>query len=202
MKLIGMLDSPFVRRAAITLKLKGISFEHQSLSVFRNFDEFQSINPLVKAPTLIGDEGWQMVDSSMIIDWAESVGSGASLMPSEPAARLRTLQLLGLALTACEKSVQIVYEGKRAESHRDQDWLTRIKDQLTAAYAALEREASGRNSWLVGDTLTQADITVAVAWGFTQLMQPELIQAADHPALAVLSARAEQLPEFAALPPT
>ena len=76
MKLIGMLDSPFVRRAAITLHLKGLPFEHQSLSVFRNFDEFQAINPLVKAPTLVGDEGWQLVDSSLIIDWAESTGSG------------------------------------------------------------------------------------------------------------------------------
>ncbi|SFS04442.1 Glutathione S-transferase [Dyella sp. OK004] len=202
MKLIGMLDSPFVRRAAITLTLKGIPFEHLSLSVFRNFSEFQSINPLVKAPTLIGDEGWQMVDSSMIIDWAESIGTGASLMPGEPTARLRALRLLGLALTACEKSVQIVYEGKRDENHRDPSWLSRVEGQLASAYAALEQEATGRHGWLVGETLTQADITVAVAWGFTQLMQPELITTARHPALAALSARAEQLPAFMALPPT
>jgi len=202
MKLIGMLDSPFVRRAAITLTLKGIKFEHQSLSVFRNFDEFQSINPLVKAPTLIGDDGWQMVDSSMIIDWAESTGTGPSLMPDEPSARLRTLRLLGLALTASEKSVQIVYEGKRDESHRDAGWLNRVEGQLIAAYAALERESNGRHGWLVGDTLTQADITVAVAWRFTQLMQPKLITTHDHPALTALSTRAEQLPAFASLPPT
>ena len=34
---------------------KCIPFEHQSLSVFRNFAEFHAINPLVKAPTLVLD---------------------------------------------------------------------------------------------------------------------------------------------------
>jgi glutathione S-transferase len=202
MKLIGMLDSPFVRRAAITLRLKGLAFEHQSLSVFRNFDEFQAINPLVKAPTLIGDGGWQLVDSSLIIDWAETTGSGPGLMPADPATRLHTLRLIGLGLIAAEKSVQIVYEGKRIEQHRDADWLARVQGQLKAAYTALEREASGRHGWLVGETLTQADITVAVAWGFTQLMQPELIASTSYPALAAHAARAEQLPAFAELPPT
>jgi glutathione S-transferase len=57
MKLIGMLDSPYVRRVAISLQLLGIRFEHQSLSVFGGFDEFRRINPLVKAPTLSCDDG-------------------------------------------------------------------------------------------------------------------------------------------------
>ena len=65
----------------------------------------------------------------------------------------------------------------------------------------LEREARGRDGWLVNSTLTQADITIAVAWRFTQLMQPELIAAQDYPALAAHSARAERLPAFLALPP-
>ena len=201
MKLIGMLDSPFVRRAAITLTLKGLAFEHLSLSVFRQFDQFQAINPLVKAPTLVGDDGWQLVDSTLIIDWAETVGSGPSLMPADPAERLHALRLTGLALIAVEKSVQIVYEGKRSEDHRDAGWLARIQGQLKAAYTQLEQEATGRDAWLLGHVLTQADITTAVAWRFTQLMQPELVLPHDYPALAAHSARAEQLPAFLALPP-
>lgn len=37
MKLIGMLDSPYVRRVAISLQLLGLEFEHQSLPVFRGW---------------------------------------------------------------------------------------------------------------------------------------------------------------------
>ena len=57
MKLIGMLDSPYVRRVAISLQLLDLPFEHQSLSVFRTFDEFSRTNPVVKAPTLVCDDG-------------------------------------------------------------------------------------------------------------------------------------------------
>ena len=53
MKLIGMLDSPYVRRVAISLQLLGLPFEHQSLSVFSTFDQFRRVNPVVKAPTLV-----------------------------------------------------------------------------------------------------------------------------------------------------
>jgi glutathione S-transferase len=57
MQLIGMLDSPYVRRVAISLQLIGLRFEHKSISVFSAFTQFQQINPIVKAPSLICDDG-------------------------------------------------------------------------------------------------------------------------------------------------
>ena len=53
MKLVGMLDSPYVRRVAISLQMLGLPFEHRSVSVFRGMDEFRRVNPVVKAPTLV-----------------------------------------------------------------------------------------------------------------------------------------------------
>ena len=49
MRLVGMLDSPYVRRVAVSLQLLGLRFEHQSLSVFRTYEQFRQINPVVKA---------------------------------------------------------------------------------------------------------------------------------------------------------
>jgi glutathione S-transferase len=46
MQLIGMLDSPYVRRVAISLQLLGLRFAHQSISVFSTFAQFQQINPV------------------------------------------------------------------------------------------------------------------------------------------------------------
>jgi glutathione S-transferase len=57
MRLIGMLDSPYVRRVAISLQLLGLRFEHRAVSVFRAFAQFHAINPVVKAPTLQCDDG-------------------------------------------------------------------------------------------------------------------------------------------------
>jgi glutathione S-transferase len=200
-ELIGMLDSPYVRRAAISLRLLGVPFTHRSLSVFRHFDTFQSINPQVKAPTLVLDDGTVLVDSNLIIDWAETISGQPSLLPREPAVRLRALRLIGAALTASEKSVQIVYEHKRDPDKQDAAWLQRVKGQLHAAYDVLEREVDGTDGWLFGSAPGQADISIAVAWGFTQLVTPETVDPTAYPRLAAFAMRAEQHPDFAALPP-
>jgi len=203
MQLIGMLDSPYVRRAAISLHLLDMPFEHRSLSVFRDFETFGQINPLVKAPTLVCDGGEQLIESSLIIDYAESLAAPErSLMPHDPRARRQGLRLIGLALVACEKSVQIIYEHKRPAELHYTPWLERVQTQLRQAYAALEREiAPIETTWLLGGGApSQADVSVAVAWGFTQLTMPEQIRAAEYPALAAHAARAERLPAFAACP--
>lgn len=200
MQLIGMLDSPYVRRTAISLRLLGIPFEHRSLSVFRNFDEFQRINPMVKAPTLVLDDGSLLTESNLIIDWAESCNARASLMPTNATERQRALRLIGMAIAASEKAVQIVYEGKRNEDKRDDAWLDRVRGQLRAACGLLERELQGVDGWLFGDAPGQADVSIAVAWGFTQLVASDVVDAAGYPALAAFSQRAELHADFAALP--
>src|SRR6186997_2806360 len=131
MKLIGMLDSPYVRRVAVSLKLMGVAFEHQSLSVFRTFEQFRAINPVVKAPTLICDDGAVLMDSTLILDYLEErVVPAKRLMPASGAARREALRLTGLALAACEKCVQIVYEhNQRPEEKRHEPWLERITAQ-------------------------------------------------------------------------
>jgi glutathione S-transferase len=200
-ELIGMLDSPYVRRTAISLRLLGIPFTHRNWSVFRNFDEFQRVNPLVKAPTLVLDDGTLLTESSLIIDWAQSISSKAALMPSDAAQRLRATRLIGIAMAASEKSVQIVYEHKRAEDKRDASWLQRVQGQLRSACNLLERELDGVDGWLFGDAPTQADVSIAVAWGFTQIVTADVVDAKSYPKLAKFSQRAEQHPDFAALPP-
>src|SRR6185437_11194132 len=196
LKLIGMLDSPYVRRTAISLRLMGFDFELSQLSVFRNYDEFQAVNPVVKAPSLVTDDGVVLMDSTLILDYAERVAPAKSLMPVGPREHAKALHLIGFALAANEKTVQIVYEKTQrpAEKHH-QPWLDRVSGQLLRAYGVLEREAP--SGWLGGDTPNQADITVAVAWRFTQSRFPELVTAAAHPKLAAHSARAEKLPVFA-----
>jgi len=195
MQLIGMLDSPYVRRVAISLKLLGIPYTHHFLSVFRNFDEFAVLNPVVKAPTLVTDSGVVLMESSLILAHVERLAP-RSLMPAG-AAHDEALRLIGLALAACDKNVQIVYERNlRPADKQHQPWLDRVAGQLRAAYGALEQAVVRAPDWLCGEEMLQPDITTAVAWRFTQSTIPEIIRTADHPALAALTARAEQLPEF------
>jgi len=58
MELIGMLDSPYVRRVAVALIVAKIPFLHQPISLFRHLDAFSAVNPLLKAPTLVTDRAY------------------------------------------------------------------------------------------------------------------------------------------------
>ncbi len=143
-----MLDSPYVRRVAISLQLLRVPFDHASISVFRTFDQFQQINPVVKAPTLVCDDGTVLMDSTLIIEYAEALAGGRrSLMPSDIGERQHALRIIGLALAACEKSVQIIYERQlRPAEKLHEPWVARVTGQLLAAYEALESEiAAGRS---------------------------------------------------------
>jgi|SRR5687767_1863577 len=200
MKLIGMLDSPYVRRVAISLKLMGVPFEHQSLSVFRTFEQFRAINPVVKAPTLVCDDGAVLMDSTLILDYVEGrVIPEKRLMPGEGAARREALRLHGLALAACEKCVQVVYEhNQRPEEKRHEPWLERVIGQANAAFKELEMAAERASPWLQGETLNASDVMVAVAWRFGQHYCAKSVGEAFYPALVAHSERAEMLPEFIA----
>ena len=201
MKLVGMLDSPYVRRVAVSPQLLGLKFEHQSLSVFRTFTEFSQINPVVKAPTLVCDDGEVLMDSTLILEYAEALARPRSLVPTDVKALQHDLRVIGLALAATEKSVQIVYEhGVRPPDKLHAPWLSRVTGQTLAAYAELERELASRPLPLGSSEINQAGVAVAVAWHFTQQMIPNEVPAERFPRLAAYSLAAEALPEFMAAP--
>jgi len=201
MKLYGMLDSPYVRRAAISLQLLGLRFEHQSLSVFRGFDEFRRINPVVRAPTLVCDDGEVLMDSTLIIEYAEALARPRTLLPETLPQRQHALALTGLALAACEKSVQIVYEhGVRPPEKLHEPWVARVTGQMLAAFDALERELARQPLDASTEGITQAGVSAAVTWQFVQSLLPGQVPPARCPHLAAFSARAETLPAFAAAP--
>lgn len=202
MQLIGMLDSPYVRRVAISLQLLGLPFEHRSLSVFSTFDQFKQVNPVVKAPTFVCDDGTVLMDSTLILEYAESIAApGKSRQPANLAQRTHGLRMTGLALAACEKSVQIIYERKlRPAEKLHEPWVERVTSQLLAAYDAMEAEMGRVPLASERGTIDHAGVAVAVAWHFTQMMLPEVVRAAQFPHLAQFSAKAELLPEFVAAP--
>ena len=195
MRLIGMLDSPYVRRTAISLRMMGFDFELSQLSVFRNYEEFQAISPVVKAPSLVTDDGTVLMDSTLILEYAERLAPSKSLMPMDAREHAKALHLIGFALAANEKTVQMVYEkAQRPAEKQHQPWLDRVSGQVQRAYGVLEKETP--SGWF-GGAVNQADITVAVAWRFTQSRFPDVVTSAAHPKLAAHSARAEKLPVFA-----
>ncbi len=199
MRLIGMLDSPYVRRVAISLDLLGIAFEHESISVFSTFVQFHAINPVVKAPTLVCDDGAVLMDSSLILQFVEARAK-RSLWSADASRLQHEFCAVSLALAGCEKGAQIVYERNlRPKEAQYEPWMARVNGQLLAAFGALEQEVQRRPD-VFADAGKQAAITAAVVWGFTQAMLAPQLPAAHYPGLARLAGRLEQTAPFLKYP--
>jgi glutathione S-transferase len=200
MLLIGMFDSPFVRRVAVSMKLLGVAFEHADWSVGKDFERIRKFNPLGRVPTLVTDDAEPLVESAAILDYLdELVGPERALLPRSGPARRRALRTMSVATGAAEKGLLQIYEAVfRPSEKRHEPWLARCRTQMHSALAELEA-ASARSAgpgWLIGDSLTQADITVVCVFDF--LGDAFGFEAARYPALAKLAARCAERPEFAA----
>ena len=198
MLLVGMLDSPYVRRAAVTGTLLGLDSEHRSVSVFRHMDEFRAINPLIKAPSLVTDDGTVISESLLIIQHFEDV-AGRSLRPVEGSARTRDLALTGIGIVAADKAVSVEYERKRPEAQRYAPWQERIVTQLHVALDLLDA-AAVRGELTAGPELLPCDIAAAIAWGFCRFVIPEFAPEERWPALAAQAKACEALDVLKAWP--
>jgi glutathione S-transferase len=200
MLLIGMFDSPFVRRVAVSMKLLGVPFEHGNWSVGKDFDRIREYNPLGRVPTLVTDDGERLMESGAILDYLdERVGPDRALLPRSGSERRLALNLMSMATGAAEKGVSQIYERVfRPEDKRHQPWVERCRAQMSGSLSALDRYVGERgvSQWLVGKRMTQADVTVACAFTF---LNDSLRVAEDRvmfQSLATLAARCESLPVF------
>ncbi|GAB1595088.1 glutathione S-transferase family protein [Lysobacter claricitrinus] len=197
MILIGMYDSPFTRRVAIALALRGIAFEHRDWSVGADFDRIREYSPLGRVPVLVLDDGEVLMESSSILDWIEHETPGEPLLPRGGRDRREAMRLIGLASGAADRAVAIVLERIfHSPEAQSRALLARSVAQIEGTYAALDAACAARGGqWLVGDAMTLADITVACYVTHGRHAVP--VDLSRWPALAAHVERCEALEVFA-----
>lgn len=200
MILIGMFDSPFVRRVAVSMRLLGIEFEHRNWSVGKDFDRIREYNPLGRVPTLVLDDGEVLTESAAILDYLDELaGPERALLPPRGPERRHALKLMALAVGACEKGILQIYERVfRPAEKIHEPWLERCRTQVHESLAAIDAACAARAGApaLVGAAFGQADISTAVACTFLREALP--LSMDRYPALAERTMRCERRPEFAA----
>jgi glutathione S-transferase len=200
--LIGQLDSPYVRRVAVSAMLLGIAFEQRPWSVGADQAQLREVNPLGRVPAWITD-GDVLVDSAQIVEHLDDLaGFGQALMPSGLNERFAVRQWLGLLTGVLDKGIAIVTERVFQPAHlHGSPWALRCHDQLESGLAEVERLCAeralrGDAQWLAHHRLSQAD--VAFACFLTYLRDALPLDLAPTPAIAARLARIEALPAFAA----
>lgn len=195
MILVGQYDSPYVRRVAVSLRVLGFAYGHDTRSVFGDFESMRRTNPLGRIPSLVLDDGEVLIDSGAILDWLdEQVGPDRALIPANGPARRQALRRIAMAAGAIDKAGASAYERiLRPATYRWPDWIARLRSQTEGAITALAAE-----SWPADAALDQAQITTVCLVRYLQMTDPELLPHGRYPALDALSARLEARPEFQA----
>ncbi len=196
MKLVGMFDSPYVRRVAISMRMLDLPFEHLNWSIGKDIDQVKQLNPLGQVPILVLDDGEVIVDSATILDYLDDrVGPERALVPRTGEMRRRVLGATTLAAGMADKARLQMYELLfRPAALRHPPVLARLHGQMLAAAAELDKLcARSQTPYLFGERVTQADITLGCAFTYaceTVKLEPPL------PALRARAAKLAELPAF------
>lgn len=195
-KLVGMLDSPFVRRVAVALELYGFDYENLPLRTVGDAEQFARYSPLKRAPTLVLPDATVLVDSHLILAHLdELVPRERCLTPEAAPARLSCRQVVGVAAGLADKAVSAFYEKNfHPPEQRSLRLLERNRGQLVDSLAWLEARAP--EGWLNGEALTHADVMVGSAARFASAAVPDLFDLSQAPKVAAWCERLEALPVF------
>ncbi len=196
MILIGQYDSPFVRRVAVTLHHYHMPFTRKPLSVFGDKKEVQAINPLLRVPILILEDGEVLVDSHAILDHLdEMAGPARAMTPAHGADRRKVKQACALSTGISDKTVALYFERHFHEPEQVSGNLDkRLSSQIKAALERLEHDCG--TPWFFDNKMTQADVTIGCMISHVKLRLPEFFPADKYPKLHALARHCEMREEF------
>jgi glutathione S-transferase len=170
MKLLYQTHSPYARKVLVMAHEVGLAdrldvIHHETSPTQRNEQVFQ-VNPLGKVPVLVLDDGTALFDSNVICEYLDGLHAGAKMIPSEPRARLRSLQLQALAQGLCEAGIAVRHETvRRPAAYRYAAMRDGQIEKLVASYDFLEQACAGREAAEARDVdIGSIAIATALSW--------------------------------------
>ena len=185
MILFGSTLSPFVRKVAAFATEKGIEFELKPTRIADADPDFHTASPFRKMPAL-KDGDYCLADSSAICHYLEAKHPDPALIPSEPRARGRTIwfdEFADTILFGCGQKAffnRIVAPRFLNRPGDEAVAEAAIRDELPPILDYLESIVPADEGYLVGNSLTLADISVVSPFANFIHLNVEL-DAAKHP---------------------
>ena len=179
MKLIIATPSPYARKARIALLEKNIPFETIIDNPWVPDTGITKINPLGKVPALVLDNGQVVHDSSVIIEYLETLPQLPRLIPQEPLLRVAVKQIEAIADGVCDAVVLIVLERSRKAEQQNTAWMLRQRKKIDAGVEELSR-LFGAAEFFTPAGLSLAEITTACALGYLDLRFAEFDWRTGH----------------------
>ncbi len=188
MKLIGSLTSPYVRKVRIVMAEKKLDFQLKLEDVWAT-DEVLKTNPLGKVPCLVMEGGEAVFDSSVIVEYLDTLSPVGKLIPASGRERIevRTWEALadGINDAAILARMEQFWTG-RSDAQRSPAWVDRQLSRVDSALAAMSK-GLGDKPYCMGIHLSLADIAVGCALGYLNFRFPAIAWRERHANLARLA---------------
>jgi glutathione S-transferase len=195
LNLISSPTSPYVRKVRIALAEKKIEYQMRDLSPWEPGNPVHDHNPLGKVPVLVLDDGTQLFDSRVIVEYIDTVSPVSRLIPEPNRQRIEVKRWEALADGICDATQAIVLERRRQAKQQNPDWIDRQRRKIAAGVADLARELEEK-AWCNGEAYSLADIATGCALGYLDLRYPELDWRDEYPNLARLAEKLAKRPSF------
>jgi glutathione S-transferase len=159
-----LYDSPVsgnCYKVRLLLAHLGIPYERRELDVVdrsNRRDVLGDLNPALRVPTLVLDDGRPVAESGAIL-WY--LGEGTRFVPDDPYERAQVLQWMFFEQYDHEPAIAVA-RFWIAYSGRADEFADRLPERTAAgkrALAAMERHLDGKQ-FFVGDSMTLADIAL------------------------------------------
>ena len=166
MILYGSSLSPFVRKVLAFAAEKGIELEVVPVGPGDPNPDFRAASPFGKMPGF-ADGDYRLADSSAIIHYLEAKQPAPVLIPADPKLRGKTIwfdEFGDTILAACGAKMffnRVVAPRFLKRPGDENAAATAERDELPPILDYLETVVPGESGYLVGDSLTLADIAVA-----------------------------------------
>ena len=197
MKLYYFPLSTYSQKVTLALHEKGIEVEKIPVMLFddEERERFRAVYPLGKIPLLVLDDGHQIPESSIIVEYLDTeFGGGPRLIPGDPTLSRQTRfhdRMLDLYLN--QSVSNLVFESWKREDERDAQTIERARFHIGVMYDFMESRLADR-TWLMGDDFTLADCAAAPPLFYAQEQHPFT----DRPNIAAYWSRLQSRPSWQA----
>ena len=132
--------SPYVRKVEIIAHLKGLGDRLEKVKARDVGVDIAALNPLGKVPTFVTDEGEVLIESGLICQYLDEMGTGPRLYGENATARRNILQQEALAQGVLDAAVACRMEVREhGPEQQSAAWLERQHQKLVASLCEIEK---------------------------------------------------------------
>lgn len=195
MKLLASKTSPYARKVRIAFAEKKIEYTLVEQNPWEAGNVVSDHNPLGKVPVLVLEDGTNLFDSRVIVEYIDLVSPVSRLIPEPTRQRILVKRWEALGDGLMDAAVSARLETMRPKRQQSPANIERQLGKMRSAVDTMSKDLGERN-WCNGEGYSLADIATGVALGYLDFRHAEFSWREGAPNLSRLVQRLAKRPSF------